>query len=103
MIPVITASTPSRISELDVDLSISGGPFFRVLGSVDSGSQPDAEVGHRAGQQRQPEIHDPVAEHGQHRRRSWRAEADRDRHQRHLDDPEPARVSGMALAMFAAA
>jgi len=44
--------------------------------------QPEAKTGHSAGQQREPVIDDPVAEHGKDRRCPRRAEAGRDRHQR---------------------
>src|SRR6202034_612267 len=52
--------------------------------------EPEPDIGDGTGDEREPEVHDPVAEDGQHRRGPRRAEADGDGYQRDLDDAQPA-------------
>jgi hypothetical protein len=57
-------------------------------------AEPEADIGHRAGNQRKPVVHDPVAEDGEDRRRPRRAEAGGDGYQRYLYDAQSARRDG---------
>jgi hypothetical protein len=60
----------------------------RAVAGIPAQSEP--EIGDGAGDQREPVVHDSVADNGQHRRRPRRAEADGDGDHRNFDDAKPA-------------